>query len=88
MWSPETYIKFALRSGKMIAGHLYLPRKEGDKVEYSRKVGGGLVVDFTDDNRAIGVEITSPSQFSVQQLNKLLAELHQPQITGKLLVPA
>jgi hypothetical protein len=61
----ETYIKFAIRKGKIQAGYLYLPRAEGDRVAYSRKAQDGLVVDYTKDGRAIGAEITSPSLFNL-----------------------
>lgn len=84
----ETYIKFALRKGKVLAGYLYLPRNEEDRVAYSRKTSGGFVVDYTADGRAIGIEITSPSLLTLESLNQLLAELGQPPIQGRVLVPA
>jgi hypothetical protein len=84
----ESYIKFALRDGRIIAGYLYLPRRGGDTVAYSKRVEAGLVVDFTEDDRAIGIEITSPSLFTLDALNKLLVELGQSPLTGRVLAPA
>jgi uncharacterized protein YuzE len=78
----------AIRNGKILAGYLYLPRQEGDRVAYSRKAEGGLVVDYTADGRAIGIEITSPSLLSIELLNKLLVELGQSPLSGKVLAPA
>lgn len=84
----ETSLKFAIRKGKIIAGYLYLPRQEGDRVSHSRKAEGGLVVDYTEDGRAIGIEITSPSLLSIEVLNKLLIELGQSPLSGKVLAAA
>ena len=83
----ETYIKFTFRKGKSLAGYLSLPREEGDRVAYSRKAEGGLVIDYTQDNRPIGVEITCPSLLSLEILNKLLVELGQPPLVGRVLAP-
>ena len=84
----ETYIKFAIRKGKILAGYLYLPRVEGDRVAYSRKAQDGLVVDYTKDGLAIGIEITSPSLFTLESLNHLLGELGQPTLRGRILASA
>lgn len=84
---PETYIKFAIRKGKIIAGYFYLPRQEGDHVAYSREAQDGLVIDYTQDKRAIGIEITCPSLFSLDVLNKVLVELGHVPLTGRVLVP-
>ena len=83
----ETYIKFAIRKGKILAGYLYLPRVEGDSVAYSKKAQDGLVVDYTQDGRAIGIEITSPSLFNLESLNRLLTEIGQPALRGRFLAP-
>jgi len=88
MVQQETYIKFAIRKGRILAGYLYLPRQEGDSVAYSRKRDAGLVVDYTEDHRAIGIEITCPSLFDLDAINKILGELGQPPLVGKMLVPA
>lgn len=83
----ETYIKFAIRKGKILAGYLYLPRNEQDRVDHSSKAQDGLVVDYAADGRAIGIEITSPSLFSLESLNRLLKELGQPALQGRILAP-
>ena len=84
----ETYIKFAIRKGKILAGYLSLPKNEGDRVAYSRRAEAGLVVDYTEDDRPIGVEITSPSLFTLETLNRLLVELGQVPLVGRVLAPA
>jgi hypothetical protein len=39
----------------------------------------GLIVDFTADGQAIGIEITAPAKLSLAALNKVLKELgHAP----------
>ncbi len=37
--------------------------------------GAGLLIDFTDDGRPIGIEITSPASFSLEALNSELSRL-------------
>jgi hypothetical protein len=84
----ETYIKFAIRKGKILAGYVSLPRREGDHVAYSRRAEAGMVVDYTDDDRPIGVEITAPSLFTLESLNRLLVELGQSPLVGRVLAAA
>jgi hypothetical protein len=72
----EIYLEMTYRHGKVLAGYLYLPRQEGDRVARSRKAAPGLVVDYAADGRAIGVEITSPTSASLQTINDLLAKLN------------
>ena len=88
MVQQEMYIKFAIRKGRILAGYLYLPRKEGDRVAYSRKAEGGLVIDYAEGGGPIGIEITSPSLLSLETLNKVLAELGHPPLIGRVLAPA
>lgn len=82
-----TYIKFAIREGKILAGYLSLPRREGDSVAYSEEIEGGWVIDFTEDGRPIGIEITAPSAFSLEELNKILKRLGQQPLVGRVLAP-
>jgi uncharacterized protein YuzE len=84
----DTYLTMTFRQGTPLAGYLYLPRQEGDHVAYSRKAEAGLVVDYSQDNRPLGIEITSPSLFTLESLNSLLVELGQPPLIGRVLAPS
>jgi hypothetical protein len=48
---------------------------------------GGLIVDFAADGRAIGVEITAPSQTSLEAINQVLSDLHIAPATHLDLAP-
>jgi hypothetical protein len=63
-----------------------LPRREGDRSVRSDRVGG-LVVDFTNDGRPVGIEITSPSRLVLGELNQLFAKLGQVPVTKEDLAP-
>lgn len=69
------YLEVSFRQGKPIAAYLYLPRRPGDHAAKSVSHPHGLVVDFAADGRPIGVEITSPSGFSLDALNRVLESL-------------
>lgn len=70
-----------------MAAYLRLPRKKGDWATRSQEYGNGLVVDFAEDDRPIGIEITAPSAVSLQVINDLLRELGQSEVTEDDLAP-
>ncbi len=72
---------------KVIAAYLYLPRQSGDVSERSEKRDGGLVIDFAADGRAIGIEITSPGELSINTLNRALADVDQAPASHDELAP-
>ena len=83
----NVYLEMSYRRGRALAGYLYLPRKDGDRAARSRKVAPGLVVDYAEDGRAIGIEITSPSTVSVEAINAVLAEMAQDPVDETELAP-
>ncbi len=82
----DIYLEITYRHGKALAGYLYLAKSD-DKVVQSRKAAPGLVVDYTADDQPVGIEITSPSTVSVQEINDLLIELHQQTLEKEELAP-
>jgi hypothetical protein len=87
MASREIYLEITYRRGKPLAGYLHLPRKKGSKAVRSKKFAQGLVVDFDEGDEPIGVEITSPSQVSLESMNAVLNELHLRGIGRQELAP-
>jgi hypothetical protein len=71
----ENFLQLAYRKGKLLAGYLYLdgPRC---KSAQSRKAEAGLVIDFASDGHPIGIEITSPTSFNLDALNRVLTSLN------------
>ncbi len=70
----KPYLEITYRKGKPFAAYLYLSRRPGDTVARSEP-RGGLVVDWSDDGRAIGVEIPSPSAKSAEEAQAALVQL-------------
>jgi hypothetical protein len=71
------YLEVTFRNGRPIAAYLYLPRRASDTSARTESRPAGLLIDFAADGRAIGIEITAPTQLSLAALNDVLAEVHQ-----------
>jgi uncharacterized protein YuzE len=69
----DRYLEVTFRGGRPFAGYLHLHRRPGDVVARSQRMGHGLLVDYTDDGRPIGIEITAPEQASAESINEVLA---------------
>jgi len=75
----HSYLEVTYRKGRPLAAYYYLPRRDTDKSSRTERVEGAFLVDYSQDGRAIGIEIASPSRFDVSQLNQLLVRLgHEP----------
>jgi len=69
------YLEVTYRKGRPIAAYYYLPRRDGDRSARTERAEGGLIVDYSQDGRPIGIEIVSPSIFEPVKLNDLLVRL-------------
>ena len=75
----EPYLEVTFRHGRPIAAYYYLPRDANHRSARTRRVDPGLVIDFTAEGQAIGIEITTPAKISLAALNAVLKELgHAP----------
>ena len=83
----RTYLEVTYRQGRPIAAYLYLPRGKGDKSVRTAKADPGMIIDFAQDGRVIGVEMTVPTMVTASNLNKVLHELGVPPIAGDDLTP-
>ncbi len=83
----QPYLEVTFRRGRPLAAYHYLPRSSGAKSDHTRQVDPGLVVDFGQDGRAIGIEITAPGKVTVEALNRLLVELGIPGLAEGDLAP-
>lgn len=82
------YLEITYRRGKPIAAYLYLPRRQGAKVERTVAEAMGLKVDFDDQGSAMGIEITAPSVATLPVINDLLRRLGQPDLPAEDWAPA
>ena len=83
----ERYLEVTFRHGQPIAAYYYLPRDTNQKSVRTRRVEPGLVIDFTADGQAIGIEITTPAKVSLAALNAVLRELGHPPASQADLAP-
>ena len=83
----QPYLEVTFRNGRPLAAYYYLPRRAGQKSVRTRRVEPGLVIDFARGGDAIGIEITTPSKFSLAALNRVLRELGFPAATRGELAP-
>jgi len=74
-----TGLEISYRRGKLMAGYVTLPRKEGDRAVRSRKTDEGLVIDYASDGRVIGVEIPTPTGEALQALLRIMKDLDCPE---------
>jgi uncharacterized protein YuzE len=81
------FLEITYRKGRPLAAYLYLARKPGDKAGRTERQDGGLLIDFTDDGRPIGIEITAPSKITLAALNQVLSIAHQDPVTADDLSP-
>ena len=85
--SKQRYLEVTFRNGKPLAAYLYLPRNPGDASVRTVRDASGLLVDYTGDGRAIGIEIPSPGSIRLESLNRVLASLDQGPATPEELAP-
>lgn len=72
----DRYLEITFRKGKVIAAYLYLPRDTDEKSQRTEKVGEGILIDYGETGRPIGIEITSPKQIKLEVINHILAKLN------------
>jgi hypothetical protein len=68
----EQYLEVTFRKGKPLAAYLYLPRATGVKSARTVEAAPGILVDFAATGAPIGLEITAPTQVTVEQINAVL----------------
>jgi len=71
----NNYLEATFRRGRLMAAYLYLPRDPGARSTRTKRFESGLLVDFDEQGRPIGIEITAPNQISAVAVNQLLADL-------------
>jgi uncharacterized protein YuzE len=81
------FLEVTFREGKPIAAYYYLPRQKGDVAARTDRRDDGILIDFTADGRAIGIELTTPSRISLERLNQVLTEINQTLATPADLQP-
>ncbi|WP_295409606.1 DUF2283 domain-containing protein [uncultured Thiocystis sp.] len=81
------YLEVTFRHGRAMAAYLYLPRAPHDRSHRTAKADPGMIVDYAEDGRPIGIEITAPMNVTVTDLNRILAGLGAPELTADDVAP-
>ncbi len=81
------YLEVTFRHGRPMAAYLYLPREPGEKSYRTSKADPGLIVDWNQSGKPIGIEITAPTRLTVAAINKLLGGLGLAQMEDSDLAP-
>jgi uncharacterized protein YuzE len=72
----ERSLQITYRKGKPFSAYLHLSHETGEKsAKTVPSADGLLVVDYGQNGKAIGVEITAPSAVPLDRLNRVLADL-------------
>jgi hypothetical protein len=83
----QRFLEITYRKGKPLAAYLYLVRQQGDTSTRTERHPTGLIIDFTADDRAMGIEITAPSRISLADMNAALAAAKQDPISAADIAP-
>jgi uncharacterized protein YuzE len=81
------YLGVSYRHGKPFAAYLFLPRRPGDRSARTERFSEVLVIDYTDDGRAIGIEIVHPLAVTEDEVNRALAHVRQPRLATEDFAP-
>lgn len=71
----ERYLEVTFRKGKPLAAYIYFPRHAGVKSVRTEEAVPGVLVDYAESGKPIGLEITAPAQVTVEKVNAVLEKL-------------
>ena len=83
----QRYLEVTFRKGKPLAAYLYLPRQTGVKSARTVEALAGVLVDYAASGEPIGLEITTPTHVTVDQVNKVLETLGLSAMAPEELAP-
>jgi uncharacterized protein YuzE len=83
----EPYLEVTFRHGRPLAAYYYLPREGAERSHRTERVEHGILIDYSEDGRPIGLELTVPSMVTVATVNEVLRRLGQPAIRAEDLAP-
>jgi uncharacterized protein YuzE len=81
------YLEITFRHGRAMAAYLYLPRSAHERSHRTSRADPGMIIDYAEDGRPIGIEITAPMKVTVTDLNRVLASLGAPELTADDVAP-
>ena len=83
----SSYLEITYRGGRPLAAYLHLTRETGARSTRSRPIERGLVLDYGEDDKLIGIEITSPTGAALESVNSVLEQHHLLPLLSEELSP-
>jgi uncharacterized protein YuzE len=83
----ETYLEVTFRHGRPLAAYLYLPRERGETSVRTSQTEPGMIVDYSQSGKPIGIELTAPTKVTLDALNRVLDDLGLSPLTHADLEP-
>ena len=70
----QIYLEVTYRDGRPYVAYLHLPSKPNEKRHKCRRVEPGMILDVNKEGKLIGIELTAPSQVTLDAVNNILKE--------------
>ena len=80
-------LSVTFRDGRLMAAYLYLDKSTNGQVARTSEHVDGMLVDFDDAGRPLGVEFIAPSAITVSGVNSLLAKLGEQPLSAAAVRP-
>lgn len=74
----KAYLHVTSRKGRPFAAYYYLHVGSGEKVSKTVKASPGILIDYGTEGDPIGLEITSPGEVALIDINRILRRLEAP----------
>ena len=84
----ERSLQVTYRKGKPFSAYLHLSHQTGERSARTVASDDGLlVIDYGQQGKAIGIEITAPSAVPLDRLNRVLADLAETPLSAHDYMP-
>lgn len=68
-------LQVTYRKGHPFAAYIYLDRPPGERTERTEEVTSDLLVDYSEDGRALGIEVVTPEAVAIEEIFAVFDEL-------------
>jgi uncharacterized protein YuzE len=68
-------LQITYQDGKAFAAYIYLSGSPGQKADRTEEVAPELLVDYSSDGTALGIEIVSPGYTQIEEIIELFDRL-------------
>ena len=68
-------LQITYRKGKPFAAYIYLSRQNGQKSVRTEAISEDLLIDYSEDETPLGIEIVSPGMVSINEIQAVFDRL-------------